>query len=50
MGNFNAIRPALSMLLAVGAWAVMFVWFNPAGWTLAWVMAFMAMVAAPPLP
>jgi hypothetical protein len=50
VGGFNANRPALFVLLTLAAWVVMFAWFNPAGWILAAVLAFMAMVAAPPLP
>jgi hypothetical protein len=38
------------MLFSVAAWVVMFAWFNPVGWSVAAVLAFMAMVAAPPLP
>jgi hypothetical protein len=50
VNRFNANRPALSVLLTTAAWVVTFVWFNPAGWILAAVLAFMAMVAAPLLP
>jgi uncharacterized membrane protein YhhN len=50
MGDPYARRTALALLLLMAAWAVGLLLFSPTGWLIAAGLAFMAMVAAPPLP
>jgi hypothetical protein len=50
MDDPTANRAAMALLLLLTAWAVIFLWFNPIGWSSAAVLVVAAFLVAPRLP
>lgn len=47
MKDPTANQFAITLLLLLTAWAVCFLWFNPTGWTVAFVLVAVAFRVAP---